>query len=653
MDTTGGARRVLAWTGIGLALAAALYTVVALLLSGVTFADAVGSYAVTNLTIGGSFAAAGGVIALYRPRHPVGWILLLGGLGHLTTAAMVPLGAYGHAHGWPVVVLRLIATLFSFAWPWGVCLALPLALTLFPTGRPVSPRWRPAVWLTVAAGLLFVFSSATDPGTLDPDVPESTSYLGLPGYDRLGALWAVANFLPLVGLVVAIAGLVVRYRRGDEVLRRQLLWLVLGSIAAVGLNLPRWIVGYAPILLLLAIALVPAAIAVAILRHQLFDIRFVLSRTVVYLLLTLGVAGAYLGGVAAVDALARSANAPLITTLVIALAFNPVRVRLQRGVDRMLYGSRHDPVSAVSQVGARLAAEDLTGVLDAARQALRLPFAALRYDGREVAASGTPPEVLHAIPLAPGGELVVGVRRGERRLGTADLDVLRLLAAPLATALRATALAEQVQAARERLVEAREEERRRLHRDLHDGLGPTLTGAGFKADAAGNLVVSAPDEARALIAGLRTDIGSALADVRRVVYQLRPPALDELGLVGAIARHAEGLPMRVTVAAPQPLPALAAAIEVAAYRIAAEALTNVARHARAGAARVEIVVDDAVRLRISDDGPDGGPWRPGVGLHSIRDRAAELGGTCSAGPTGVGGLVTAVLPRTAAPAVMA
>jgi two-component system, NarL family, sensor kinase len=638
-------RRVLAWAGSGLALAEGLFTVVALAVNA-SWAVAVGTYSVTNTAIGGSLAAAGAVIALHRPRHPVGWILLFGGLAHLTSAAAGVLGMLGLAQHWPTVPMRLIATVFSFAWPWGICLALPLALFLFPTGRPVSSRWTWVIWLIVGAGLLFVAYTATGDEPADGSTPWLTSYLTLPFYGDLGPLWAVANFLPLVGIVIAIVALVVRYRRGDEVLRRQLLWLVLASIVAIGLNLQRWITGYAPILLLLTVALVPIAVAVAILRYQLFDIRLVLSRTVLYLLLTLGVSGAWLGGVTAVDAVARGVNAPLVTALAIALAFNPVRVRLQRAVDRLLYGSRRDPVRAVSRVGESLAAADLTEVLAATREALRLPYAALCQDGREVAVSGTPSADRHVVALPPDGELVVGVRRGEGRLGAADRDVLALLAAPLGTALRATALAGEVQAARERLVGAREEERRRLHRDLHDGLGPTLTGAGFKADAAGNLVGTAPDQARALIAALRADIGTAIADVRRVVYELRPPALDELGLAGAIARHAEGLPMRVTVAASS-LPGLPAAVEVAAYRIATEALTNVARHAGARTARVDLAVDGPLRLSVADDGPGTLPWRPGVGLSSIRDRVAELGGSCSAGPdAGGGGRVTAVLPLT-------
>jgi signal transduction histidine kinase len=227
-----------------------------------------------------------------------------------------------------------------------------------------------------------------------------------------------------------------------------------------------------------------------------------------------------------------------------------------------------------------------------------------------------------------------------------------MLAAPLAAALHATALAAELQASRERIVAAREEERRRLHRDLHDGLGPTLTGAGYKADAAHNVLASAPERAGDLIDELRVDIRAAIDDVRRVVYALRPPALDQFGLVGALRRHCDPLPLAVTFDAPDTLPPLPAAVEVAAYRIATEALTNVTRHARARTARITIAVDSALELSIVDDGVAQSPWLPGVGLTSIRERAAELGGTCVAGPTGAGGEVRATLPA-AVPAEVA
>jgi signal transduction histidine kinase len=261
--------------------------------------------------------------------------------------------------------------------------------------------------------------------------------------------------------------------------------------------------------------------------------------------------------------------------------------------------------------------------------------------------------MLHAVTLTfrggRAGELVVGVRRGERALGPADLAVLGLLAPPLAAALHATALAGEVQGSRERIVAAREEERRRLHRDLHDGLGPTLTGAGYKADAACNVLTTEPGRAAALLDDLRHDIGTAIDDVRRVVYALRPPALDQFGLVGALRRHCEGLPLAVVLDAPDNLPALPAAVEVAAYRIVTEALTNVTRHAAAHSVQITLTVDTALEVSVVDDGTTNAAWRGGVGLASMRERAAELGGTCTAGPTPAGGRVEAVLP-TAVPA---
>ncbi|MEV0273712.1 histidine kinase [Hamadaea sp. NPDC050747] len=641
--------RPLAWLLLALAALLAVVAAAGAVALRLSAADIVDSYLLTNSAMGVGFATCGAILAVQRGRNPIGWLLLAAGIAHLLTAASGTLGGYGHTHGWPEPLLRILASLFVSGWPWGICLLLPLSLQLFPNGRPVSPRWRWLVVVTVVAGVGFVAAMSLDPAPVEfgPGLAIRT-YLGAPFFDRLGPLWAAANTAPLLGLLGAIAGLVVRYRRGDERLRRQLLWLVLALIVAVAVNLPRWIVGDGPILLLLAVPLVPIAITIAILRYQLLDIRLVVSRTLLYLLLTLGVVVAYLGLVALFDALLRGVGAPLAATLLIAILFNPVRVRLQRAVDHLLYGSRSDPVAAVTAVGARLAADDLGGVLTGIRETLRLPFTAVRSRSVEVAAAGTPPDHLETVELSYRGErvgdLLVGVRAGERTLGEADRAVLNLLAAPLAAALSATALAEEVQASRERIVTAREEERRRLHRDLHDGLGPTLTGAGYKADAALNLSTSDPDRTRLLLSELRTDIGTAIDDVRRLVYGLRPPALDEVGLIGALRRHCERLPLEVTFDAPPQLAALPAAVEVAAYRIVTEALTNVTRHAAATKVTVTITVGSAVELSVLDDGRTGEPWRPGVGLTSIRERAAELGGLCTAGPGPDGGRVVAVLP---------
>ncbi|MFI0479170.1 sensor histidine kinase [Actinomadura sp. 9N215] len=277
-----------------------------------------------------------------------------------------------------------------------------------------------------------------------------------------------------------------------------------------------------------------------------------------------------------------------------------------------------------------------------------MPFAALRGHNTEFAASGTAPESLHTVPLTYGGdrvgELVIGLRAGERRLGGRDRAVLELLAAPLAVAVHSVVLSEQVQRSRQALVTAREEERRRLRRDLHDGLGPVLTGVAFKADAAGNLLDSDPASARALIAELRAE---AIDDIRRLVHDLRPPALDDFGLAGAIRQRAAQLErpdLAVRVEA-DGLPALPAAVEAAAYRIAVEALTNAVRHSGAARVDVRIRADGRLCVEVADDGTGPGrEWRPGVGIRSMRERAAELGGTCTAGPGPGGGRVTAALP---------
>jgi two-component system NarL family sensor kinase len=226
----------------------------------------------------------------------------------------------------------------------------------------------------------------------------------------------------------------------------------------------------------------------------------------------------------------------------------------------------------------------------------------------------------------------------------------------LAAALHATIVSAELQTSREQLVAAREEERRRLRRELHDGLGPTLTGIAFTADAAAN-VVDDPDRTTELLDALRRYSRAAIADVRRVVDDLRPPALDELGLVGALQQRADqlswradGATVRVRLDVPPEVPPLPAAVEVAAYRIATEALTNIARHSQADCAVVRLRYDDRLEVSISDDGPTSGPWSPGVGLQAMHQRAAELGGAFSAGPSPSGGEVRAWFPLTPEPA---
>jgi signal transduction histidine kinase len=662
---------VLAAGLLGLAVAELAAAIACTLAADISWADAVGNFIVTDGAIGLTLAACGAPLAWYRPRNPVGWLFLAGGVAYATSTAAAGLAELGAGQGWSSATLNALASLFGLAWPLAIGLCLPMALLLFPDGRPPGPRWRWLVWAIAAEAVLFELMF-TGPGTVTVGRRSVSPDLTLPGFDQLKALWAVTNLAWAAILALVLASLVVRYRRSGDVERRQLLWLLLAVMIVLPYAGVVWgIFGAGPILGLLVIPLIPAAVTIAILRYRLLDIRLVVSRALVYGVLTAAAAGVYIGVVALLDVLVRTRvnlGSAIAASIVVAFGFNPARIALQRLIDRGLYGDRRDPVRAVSLVGGRLTgtgASGLPALLEALCDSLKLPFAAVRFGPTEVAAHGTAPELRHSIGLsydgARIGELVVGLRAGQRRLGAPDLAVLELLAGPLALALHATALSAALQESRVSIVATREEERRRLRRDLHDGLGPVLTGIAFKADAARNTMPADPVRASELLGQLRADTTAAIDDIRRLVYGLRPPALDDLGLIGSLrqqsarlAQRADGSSLAVQLDAPEGLPPLPAAVEVAAYRIVTEAMTNAARHSGATSIKVSLALPDGqgLAIEVSDDGA--GPpssWQAGQGLVSMRERAAELGGSCQAGPgPDGGGRVTASLPLAQPPA---
>ncbi|WBQ07826.1 sensor histidine kinase [Kribbella sp. CA-293567] len=620
-----------------------------------SFAAALDSFLVTNGLMGLTFATCGAVIAWHRPANPIGWLFIADGIGYATTAVGAPLSQVLHDNTAPLEVQRLVATIIQWSWPWSIALFLPLALLLFPDGRLLSRRWR-----LVAAGIIvtspfFALEMGSGPDPLFDGGP--AGYLQLASYDALQPLWTATEIRGLLAILLAIACLVIRYRRATETGRRQLLWLLLASIIVIVFMTPWALVTGTPIFVLLAIPLIPASVAIAIVRHQLFDIRLVVSRALTWALLSILAVGAYVALVAITDSfissrLGRSAT----VTVLVALLVAPVLPRLQRLVDRAMYGDRRDPARVASRVGEELSsgvAGGMPGVVEAVRSALRLPYVAVAADGTLLASAGVAGTVV-PVELSYGGttvgSLLVGLRPGESALSGTDRNVLALVAVPLAVAVHATRLSLELQTSRERLVAAREEERRRLRRDLHDGLGPTLTGVAFAADAAANLISQDPARASELLGTLRTDTRAAIADVRRLVDDLRPPALDELGLVGALRQRADALSWRadgasvsVQVSA-DGLPALPAALEVAAYRIATEALTNVVRHSSARTAVLTLRCDSHLEVEVTDDGPPNGAWTPGVGLQAMQERASELGGEFTAGPSPAGGRVHATFP---------
>jgi signal transduction histidine kinase len=409
------------------------------------------------------------------------------------------------------------------------------------------------------------------------------------------------------------------------------------------------------IVLLLSLPIGPAMV-VGALRPDLLDVRGIVVWGVVVCVTVIVYLSVFAGIISGLDWMGADPTPGALGMIgaVLALGFHPTLVLLRGVVDQLLFGDRPDPLEAATQVADRIG-DDPVLALRAIREALVLPYASLRADGQTLATSGT--EVTHTrtLPLQLGGdavgEIVVGLRAGDLTLNQSDANVLRIVAPLLAQTLRAQALARDLQASRNAAITAIEEERRRLRRDLHDGLGPTLTGVAFSTDAARNQLHADPAAADALLEKLRADTTAAIAEVRRLVEGLRPPALDELGLLGAVRQHAAslhvdgGAPLKVTISAPEPLPDLSAAAEVTAYRIVVEALTNVARHAAASSAAVEVSVTDGdLRLSVQDDGHHSWSWQPGVGMSSMRERAEQVGGTLTAAPRKGGGRVEAVIP---------
>jgi len=608
-----------------------------------------------------AYGVLGAVILNRRPAHPIGWLLLASGavigLTHIGSGyAAWALAGDPDRSGWTV------ALWIPSTW-WVPALVVPLVFVplLFPDGRLPSPRWRPWAWVAAAFGALWSAGFLFAEGPLD-EPPEPENPLGVPGIDVLQSL----GILLPAAVGMAITGVIVRRRRVTGVEREQLRWLmfscgVVGVCAVLLVFAGEW--GPLPAAItLVAVAAVPLAVTVAITRYRLYDIDLVINRTLVYGGLTAAVLAAYMAVVVVAGQLVGARiewRESVLVTALVTMAAYPLRGLLQRGVNRWMYGDRDDPYSAMSRLAQRLAdavtpAALLTAVADTVGQTLRLPYVAVELAGRPDASAASYGRLRgepHRIPLMHQGEavgtLVLGTRSPGERFSSADLQVLDDVARQAAVAAHAVRLAEDLQRARERLVLAREEERRRLRRDLHDGIGSALAGIALQAGNARRALTlpEGTEEANAWLARLEEHAASAVIDVRRVVNDLRPPALDELGLGGALRAWAEGAAIPVDVTA-QPLPALSAGVEVAAYRIVVEAVTNVLRHANATHCSVRIESGVELTLEVSDDGR-GLPAAhlAGVGLSSMRERALELGGSCTVvSEDGAGVTVFARLP---------
>jgi signal transduction histidine kinase len=618
-----------------------------------------------NVPLSLGFSLVGALIVSRHPRQRLGWLYLGAATAMALTMAVNQYAGYGLGRGLPLALPA--AWIAAWIWALGFAPLFTFGLLLFPDGRLPSRRWWPATAVCAAAALCLVLPAAFGPGPLT-NHEVVVNPLGVPLAGPVLQAAGTAGFpLVLAGFAAGIAALATRWWRAEPggLARRQLSLLLLAAgMCFVLVAVVPESAGTPPVLaavILAMLTLVPAAIGVAILRHRLYDIDVVLNRSLVYAGLTVAIVALYtamvwaLGRPITADAWAGAVAVGIIGALVL-----PLRSALQRLVDRAMYGDRGDPYAALSRLTAILQSAAAPGaalpaLAGAIAGSLRLPFVAVETTSGERATAGEmrggPVEEL---PLVHQGEVVGRLLvegRDRRAMAPRDLRLLDELARPAGAAVSAAALADALSDSRTRLVQAREEERRRLRRDLHDGVGPTLAGVALGLDLVAARIDDDPAAARSMIAELKGETAGAVDDVRRLVNDLRPPALDELGLVGALRQQTDRLALRspgleIRVDSDPVLPSLSAATEVAAYRIAVEAVTNSVRHAGARSCHVQVAANGALRLEVVDDGSgiaDGTP--PGVGLSAMRERAAEVGGICTVAPAdGSGTRVLAVLP---------
>ena len=613
------------------------------------------------------FAVIGALVASHRPRNPIGWIFVAVGILYALTALAAALFTYSH----PASRIYDWALWFS-SWLWLPAVLMPVTFVLpvFPDGYLPSPRLRVLGWSASLGLVLTVLVVMLHPG---PIWGQPANPFGFPGTAPiLDKLLLFGLVFLAIGVFGSTAAFFVRFRRSAGIEREQMKWLVyavgifflisaLSSMIWIIWPDYQWAAEINIVMTNLGILGIAIAAAIAVLHHRLYDIDLIINRTLVYSALTAGVAALYGLVVGTLGVLFQARSnlfVSLLATGLAAILVQPMRDVLQRLVNHLMYGERDDPYAVLSKLSRRLESSlppeaTLPAVVETVAQALKLPYVAIALkqeaDIKIVASYGLAGGEWVQLPLIYQGETIGQLRLRRRSPGETFTPGEQRLLRDIAHHIGVTAhtvlltedlrrMAEDLQRSREELVKSREEERRRLRRDLHDDLGPQLASLKLNLDVARNLVLRDPRAAEALLLDLRTQSQSAIADIRRLVYDLRPPALDELGLIGAIQEYTQQIVshdavhsgLQIKLDSPKDLPPLPAAVEVAAYRITLEALANFVRHSQGRNCCISIsMIDEHLQVEVKDDGLGlPGDVLPGVGLNSMRERAAELGGTC-------------------------
>jgi signal transduction histidine kinase len=597
-----------------------------------------------------AYATVGAVITFRLPGHRVGLLFALIGLLYAINGLAYAYAQHAlyAADGLPLGV--------AAAKVWGalelVAPLLALPLLLLPDGRLPSRRWRPVVAMVLVALVLLPVSRTFMPGPLENPFAIVENPWGIPGTrDLFRALDIVGWVITWVALILAAVAACIRLRRSQGVEHQQLK-LVLAVTAVVGVVLVLdmgtwWISPHGHLqermaVIGIAFAAIPVAAGMAILRYRLYDIDIAINRALVYGALTVLLGATYAAVTLLLGTALGSGSAPATAaaTLAVAIAFRPLRARLQDAVDRRFSRARYDAVHRVSSFledvrAGRAVPEDVETIL---REVLDDPLLELRLllpeseryvDVRGVPAEQVPDDARVQTPIEGAGTTIGEVLHQPSAQEPADLLPRVVQAAGLAIEIVRLRVElrrqlDEVAASRRRIVEAGDEERRRIERNLHDGAQQRLVSIGLALRHAQHELGDDSPADETLEAAM-AEIAVAIAELRELARGLRPSQLDA-GLGPALEDLAGRV--RLPVAVDATAERFPAGVEAAAYFIACEGLTNATKHARASSISLSAQRrNGSLVVCVADDGVGGASPAVGSGLSGLADRVGAHGGT--------------------------
>jgi len=631
-----------------------------------------GTVAVTFIA---GFATVGALLAWKRPANPIGWLLSATGLSFAAADAGLLLLQFPRTRAW--------GSWTSWIFFLGVGFVV-FVLLLFPTGSLPSRRWRPVAWAAAAAMAAWALGNALAPTLLTAGPPPVGNPIGVAGpAGHVFSFAAGAGGLLIVAAgLAAIVSLVFRYRRAGAVEREQLKWLVYAGGLIVAAVLAEIVIekifgltgqtatAVEDVTNQAAVALVPIAIGIAIFRYHLYDIDVVINKTLVYGSLAVFITGVYVAIVVGLGSLAQRGARPdlalsIAATAVVAVAFQPVRERVQRLANRLVYGRRATPYQVLADFAGRMAgayaAEDLlprmARILAEGTAATRAdvwlksggefhdgaawPPAAPPLPPARATAAGVPayPAADRILPVRYQGEVLgalsVAKRPGEALTPTED-RLLADLASQVGLVLKNAGLREQllarldeIRASRLRLVAAQDAERRRIERNIHDGAQQQLVALAIKLSITESMIGTDTEGERELLAELREDAAGAVEELRDLARGIYPPLLASRGLAAALEAQARKAPVPTSVTA-DGVGRYQQDVEAAVYFCVLEALQNVAKYAGARRAEVRLAASGHdLRFEVTDDGAGFDPASRGygTGLQGMADRLHAHGGS--------------------------